>query len=264
MKLSFALFFCMALSEIVSVAQLGVPQPGVARFADRSLRIVRGIPANLIVGRTPVGTAAAASFSDSGGMIAENGKIKLLNARAAVIAEYECADPAPILNVDGPLSTALAWLPTQRTILSWSGTSFSTTSLQAAVLDGQVSAIRRITPEIAELLLVHPDGTVSELTVSLKTGNIFSEDYLPSTHGRTFFQHGWLVSLTPNGLSVDGTSHQEFQLSNKRLAAEDLTIERMSTDWLHISSASTGQDWALYLSVRDMSLSWLPAVRVSQ
>ncbi len=264
MKLSFALFSCIALSEVVSVAQLGVPQPGVARFADRSLRVVRGIPANLIVGRTPVGTAAAASFSNSGGLIAENGQIKLLSPGAAVIAEYECADPAPVLNVDGPLSTALAWLPSQTAILSWTGTSFSKTSLQAAALDGQVSAIRRTAVETAELLLVHPDGTVSEVTISLKTGNIFSEDYLPSAHGRAFLQHSWMVSPTPNGLSVDGTSHHEFQLSDKPLAAADLTIERMSTDWLHISSASTGQNWALYLSTRDMNLSWLPAVRVSQ
>ena len=51
MKLSFALF-SFALGEAGSFAQLGAPQPGIARFSDGSLRVVRGVPANLIIGRT--------------------------------------------------------------------------------------------------------------------------------------------------------------------------------------------------------------------
>lgn len=262
MKLSFALF-CLALGEAGSFAQLRAPQPGIARFSDGSLRVVRGVPANLIVDGPSLGKAAAASFSDSGGLIFENGRVELLSSRGAVIAEFESADPAPVLNVDGPLSSAIAWLPSQKTILSWSGDCFSVSKLGAAVLDGQVSAIRRTSEGTAKLLLMHSDGTVSQMTAALKTGSVLSEDSLPGLQGRTFFQHGWFVSLTPQGLSVDGPSHREFRLGDAN-ALTDLRIERMSSDWLHIFSSRTGQSWALYLSARDMNLSWLPSAGVGQ
>jgi len=45
------------------------------------------------------------------------------------------------------------------------------------------------------------------------------------------------------------------------IAAGDLTIERMSSDWLHIFSASSGEHWALHLTESDLQLSQLPPAR---
>ena len=263
MKLSLALFSFAALIETVLFAQLNAPRAGLARFADQRLRIVRGIPSSLIVDRVPLGTATAASFSDYGGLIAENGNIELVSAAGSLIAVYESAGHAPVLNVDGPLSTALAYLPSTQTLLTWDGTAFAHISLPGVAPQGQVTSIRRGNGETAHLLVSHADASVSEIVVSLRTGNVSGEDYLPGTHGRAFSQHGWTVSTTPYGLTVDGNTHREFRLSEKPLPLGDITVERMSSDWLHIFSAGTGQNWALYLSSSEMSLSWLPAAGVS-
>jgi hypothetical protein len=136
--------------------------------------------------------------------------------------------------------------------------------LQVAGLDGQVTSIRRTRAETAELLIAHADGAVSATGISLRDGTVLGEDYLPGVHGRAFFQQGWIISITPYGLSVDGSNHRELRLSDKPLPPADITIERMSSDWLHVYSAGTGQDWALYLSAREMNLSWLPTVGVSR
>jgi hypothetical protein len=44
------------------------------------------------------------------------------------------------------------------------------------------------------------------------------------------------------------------------IAARDLTIERMSSDWLHIFSSS-GEHWALHLTENDLQLSQMPPAR---
>jgi hypothetical protein len=264
MKLSLALFSFAALIETVSFAQVNAPRAGLARFEDQRLRIVLGIPSSLIVDRVPLGAATAASFSDYGGLIAENGNVELVSSGGTLIAVYQAADPAPVLNVDGPLATALAYLPSTQTLLTSDGTSFSHINLLGVSLQGQVSSIHRGIGETAHLLVSHADNTVSEVIVSLRTGNVSSEDYLPAAHGRALLQHGWMVSTTTYGLTVDGSTHREFRLSEKALPQGDITIERMSSYWLHVFSASTGQHWALYLSASEMSLSWLPPAGVSQ
>jgi hypothetical protein len=87
-----------------------------------------------------------------------------------------------------------------------------------------------------------------------------SADLVPSARGRAFIQCSFVLSEDKQGLVVESANgvRREITLARNALPAGDLTLERMSTDWLHISSASTGQHWALYLNSQNLHLSALP------
>jgi hypothetical protein len=69
--------------------------------------------------------------------------------------------------------------------------------------------------------------------------------------------------LSQNGRGLMGElpdgNRQTVELSKDPLPAGDLTVERMSTDWLHVSSRSKRTDWAVYLSAGKTSVSRLPS-----
>ncbi|HEY3936826.1 MAG TPA: hypothetical protein VGL97_05325 [Bryobacteraceae bacterium] len=254
------LFAFLALAALLS-AQVNSPRAGVARFADGTIRTVLGLPANLLVSATPLAYADFASFSDAGGLVSRNGLIRLLGPDGSPVAEYASGETAPLLNIDGPLSTTIAWLPSQHALLHWTGHSFSLTEVNISSLGGEATSVQTFGSDQARLLVTHPNASVSAITLSLETGNVVSSDILPAAHGRAFAQHSFVVCENPQGLVVespDGLS-RTVPLSAAGLPAGDLTIERMSSDWLHVSSASTGHDWVLFLNRTNLHLSVLPA-----
>jgi hypothetical protein len=261
MKPLFAFFILAALLP----AQVNSPRLGVARFADGTIRAVHGLPANLLVSATPLASEDFVSFSDAGGLVSRNGLIFLLGPDASPMAGYASTETAPLLNIDGPLATAIAWLPSQHALLHWNGNSFSLTEVNGGSLGGEVTFVQVFGPAQARLFVTHPDSSVSAITLSLETGNIVSSDILPGVRGRAFAQHAFLVFESPQGLAVESTGgyHRIVPLTAAGLPAGDLTIERMSSDWLHVSSASTGQNWVLYLNATNLHLSILPAPPVS-
>ncbi|HEY1214127.1 MAG TPA: hypothetical protein VGE93_10900, partial [Bryobacteraceae bacterium] len=60
---------------------------------------------------------------------------------------------------------------------------------------------------------------------------------------------------------ADGFEVQSADGSTRtlRVTAPDIRIERISGDWLHLSSASRHRDWALLLNEKELQLSELPA-----
>jgi hypothetical protein len=85
---------------------------------------------------------------------------------------------------------------------------------------------------------------------------VISIDHLPGVTGPAFQQYSFVVSHDANGLHVTAANGAVRTLP---LAAPDLKIERMSSDWLHLLSPSTGQDWVLHLNATALQLSQLPA-----
>jgi hypothetical protein len=249
-----------ALVAPLLLAQVSVPQVGVARFRDGALHAVRGLPSNFVVTSAPLASASQASFSDAGGLIARDGVIWLLAADATPIASYTAAESSPILNMDGPASSAIAWLPSSHSLLQWNGHVFALTEIDAAALAGEVTSLRLLNPTTARLLVTHSDSTVSAVLVSLKTGNVVDSQIVPGLTGPAFLQGGFLLGFSPNGLCVEALdgSHRLLSLTQNRLPAGDLSIERMSSDWLHVSSSSTDLHWALHLSSTELHLSLLP------
>ena len=109
---------------------------------------------------TLVTRANSVSFSDSGGLVSRAGKIDLVDANAKVIASFASDEAAPVLNMDGALTTAIAWLPSSHSILYWNGKDFAHAE---ANLAGEVTGIQVTEPDKARLLIRQTNGASRRL-----------------------------------------------------------------------------------------------------
>ena len=236
-------------------AQVDTPNVGVARYSDGSVHSVFGLHANLIVGKQATGPADAISFSNSAGLISKNGRIQLFGPGLKLVTEYDSEETAPLLNVDDDLNTAIAWLPAHHALLRWTGKAFELKEVSPGSFAGQVSSVRLQNPQTAALLVTGSEGAVSEAAVSLETGNLVSFNILPGVTGPAYFQCSYLVFHDERGLEI---ASRDGAVRTLPLPENDLAFERMSSDWLHISSLRTGQSWILHLSSTKLELSELP------
>lgn len=250
---SFALPLCLAGGLF---AEVNAPKLGIARYADRTAYSIYGLESNLLVNAQLLSSADTLSFSDSGGLVAIGGRIQLMTLDGAPVGEYESTEAAPVLNIDGALTTAIAWLPSLERLVYWNGSAFVVTQLVNPDMPGKVSSVQASGTTAAKLLANDQHGNVFAISVSLETGQVLSVDLLPGVKGPAFQQYSFVVSHDANGLHVTGANGVVRTLP---LTAPDLTFERMSSDWLHLASATTGQDWALHLSPGTLHLSQLPA-----
>jgi hypothetical protein len=250
MKPQLGLFLLAA----VLPAQVSAPRVGFARFAG-GVHAVSGLPANFVVADLPIARADRVSFSDSGGLLARNSEIDLMDANAQVIASFASSEAAPLLNVDGALTTAIAWLPSSHSILHWDGKSFALTK---TTFGGEITALQFSEPDKARLLVRQADASLSVAIVSLQTGQVVDSQTVPGMQGHAFAQHSFLVAANSKTLVVESANGQRRVLP---LVAPDITIERMSSDWLHIFSVSSGEHWALHLTQTDLQLSRMPPAR---
>ncbi len=237
-------------------AQLSAPRIGVVRYANHTVRVVYGVPSNFVIADQMLDSADAISFSNSGGLVAKDGKIQIFaSGQSTALSEYTSADSAPVLNLDVELTTAVAWLPASHVLLHWTGQSFAATNVIPGVITGAVSSLRLSGPDKVELLATQSGGEVLKVSISLQTGNPISSDVLPGVQGPAFLQSNFVVFHDDQGLEIESANGLRHTLP---MPAADLAAERMSNDWLHISSASTKQDWALHLSNTALDLSALP------
>ncbi len=242
-------------------AQPKAPKPGIARYADGTVRQIYGLEANFAVGEQVSPASDAISFSDSGGLIAKAGHIQLVAVDGSIISAYDSGETSALLNVDGALTTAIAWLPGQHALVRWSGKSFILIEAHGIDSSGVVSSVRKASANIAKLLITGPSGDVCEATVSLETGELISLDSVPGIKGPAFQQHSFVISHDQQGLEIQSADGSVRMIP---LSANDLTFERMSSDWVHVSSASSKQHWALHLTGDVLTLSELPALPVAQ
>jgi hypothetical protein len=257
----FAICGCapLLLSGLLN-AQLSVPKLGFARFSDGSIHAVHGLAANLIVDPRPSSAADGASFSDFGGLASANGLIQIMDADGVVLREYESGETQPILNMDSSLQSAVAWLPSRHLLLGWDGAAFTKTAVDDSSFGGKVAFVKLASGKVVELFVERADSSVAKVSVSLTAGRVMSSDAQPGGHGAVFVQQDWVLSQSGRGLTAElpNGNRQAIELSKEPLPADDLTIERMSNDWLHISSRSTGTHWAVYWTSANTSVSLLP------
>jgi hypothetical protein len=239
-------------------AQVSPPELGVVRYADKTVRPLYGVEANLLVGKQIVRTADAASFSDFGGLLAVNGHIQLVSRHGSVLSEYDAGEREPLLNIDGDLTTAVAYLPSREALLHWSGTSFVLTQLGTGSFSGRATSVQMHGAHVAKLLATTSDGNVSEITISLDTKQITSVKFLPGIQGPAFLHHAFVIFHDKQGLEVETPDGIRRTVP---IAAMDLAVERMSSDWLHLTSPSTNESWALHLNNTALQLSEMPVPR---
>ncbi len=252
---AFFFFLPLVLLAPSVEGQLRAPKIGMVRYSDSSVHGVLGLFNNFIVSREVLGLADAISFSDEGGLLAKNGHIQLLAADGKPLAEFESGESAPVLNVDGDLTTAIAWLPTRHSLLHWNGKSFALIETNSPLLS-RVTAVRAESAEVATLLVLEDGGTVSAATVSLESGNLLALNLLPGVQGTALEQHSFFLFEDEAGLEIQGPNSAVRTIP---IHAPDLTFERVSSDWLHLASPSTKQDWLLHLNRSTLAISQLPA-----
>ncbi len=255
--LSMVVPVCLA---ITLQAQMTQPTVGIARYADGTVRKIFGLEANFIAGPPIMPVADAISFSDFGGLVSTGGHIQLIRADGSVAAEYDSGEALPLLNVDGKLTSAIAWLPSHEALLHWNGKSFVQTQVAGGSVSGKISCVRKSGTDLAKMLVTDGNGDVSEATISLDTGNLTSLDPLPGVRGAAFQQHSFVVFRDAEGLKIEAA---DGSVRAMPFAATDLSVERMSSDWLHLSSASANRDWALHLNSSGLNLSELPRPAVT-
>lgn len=240
--------------------QIHAPRPGLARYPDGYIASVYGVPGSFVLRNSSFAPADAASFSDSCGLNSSNGLILLLGQNGVVAGQYDSQEPAPLLSITGDFSTALAWLPSRRAVLYWTGKKFTSLELGDALPQGIVTSIVAAATKQAEILITQANGAVLRCLVSLANGNVVSCDLLPGVTGPAFEQQGFLVFEDGRGLEVQD---QTGNIRTFAATASDLQFQRMSSGWLHLYSTRTGQHWALHLGA-DLSLTSLPAAHPVQ
>ena len=237
-------------------AQVSAPKIGMAKYSDGTVWAILGLPSNLILGNESLSYADAISFSDFGGLVSSHGQIQLLGPDLHVVGEYDSSEAAPVLNVDGGLTSAIAWLPSESKLLHWDGKSFIATETSSSLFPGRVSSVRLENNSLAKLLVVQSDQSVAEVTISLDKGNLLGIAVVPGVSGPAIQEPGFVLFQDEQGLEIESASGELHTLA---LPAHDLTIERMSSDWLHLASPSSKRNWALHMTGSQFDLSVLPA-----
>ena len=260
MKLRIVLSLALLVCPAALVAQLSVPKVGVARYADHTVRGVNGLEANLLVDSQILSSADAVSFSDAGGLLSTAGRIQLLTIQGATVGELNSGESSPVLNIDSSLTTAIAWLPSRRSLAYWNGKSFVEIEVNGVEIPGEVTSVQAVTPTVARLLANDARGNAFQASVSLETGSVISLALLPGVKGPAFQQSGFIVSQGPNGLEIQAPNGPVRTLP---LSAPSIKFERMSSEWVHIASPATHRDWALHLTGNALQLSILPMPETS-
>jgi hypothetical protein len=246
-----SLLLPICVSALLS-AQVRTPHAGFVRYDDGTVREAQGIQASFVLGNPVATSVDAASFSDVGGMISGQGVIRLLGPSGLEIGEEQTGESHPILNIERDLSGAIAWLPSAQAILRWDGTSFRKTTLTGPVA-GEVTSLR-VVGHTAELL-VWNESAVSTVTISLDSGDQVSDRLIPDVTGPAIQIKGYLVYCREGDIEFSSADGLRRTVA---MPAPDLTVERMSSNWLHLDSRSTRRHWALHVTETGLELSELP------
>jgi hypothetical protein len=126
-----------------------------------------------------------------------------------------------------------------------------------ADLDGTVTDLQSSGARQARLIVEHQDGSVSAATISLRTGNLVSSEILPGVQGYAFGQGFFVLYLTGKELVADNLRGYRRSVP---MAATDVTMQRMSDNWLQVYSPSLHRNWALHITQSELSLSELPGL----
>ena len=210
--------------------RLSTPRIGEVRLSDGSIRRVVGSPGGFVLGSPLIRGALSASFSDKGGIVALANKLVILDHLVNPIGEEPVEGPA-IVNVSGDPTTAIAWIAKNSTLVFWSGTSFTSVTAQG-VPNGNVWAIRRSGNQA--VLMVDEQ----QVTVSAATGNLIDCHPVPGIRPTAVAQ--------ATGQNID-----------------DLTIEQMSDQYLHVFSRVDARTWVVTAN-GDGRLWELPSAKANQ
>ncbi len=262
MKRCYVTTLLSALSAACLYGLIGAPSPGFVRYGGLPIQKIYGVSGNLVLAGASFGAADASSFSDTGALIAANGRIKLIRLDGSEIAEYRYpSGAAPLLGIDPNSSGALAWLSASGSLLWWDGKTFTTIPVDSSAFDGRINCVSLVSENIARFLVAHPEGGVSAgvstVDIALPAGNIVSSDLLPGVQSPAFQFGSRLIWSDERGLEIEIRGGAQHTLP---APTGGFTAEQMSSQWVHLYFPSNKTHWALHLGGSEPSLSRLPGL----
>jgi hypothetical protein len=265
MRYSFATFIFVLLSCFatlqalcgpVAASQLSAPRVGVVRYTSGGVYLLYGLPGSYVIGPRVLDGADSVSFSERGGLMVRKGSLSLLRSDLSTAGMLETGESNPLLGMDGDLTTAIAWLPSSQKLAYWNGQAFASVSVPDLSREGSVSFVSKRDSKTAVLLLHSPDGFVSEASVSLETGQVTSVTAIAGAHGPSFRHQDFVLFLDNHELVIATPANGNAK--RLALAADDVRVERVSSDCLHLWSLATKRDWLLHFRSNDFDLAELP------
>lgn len=243
-------------SGIAAASQLSSPRVGVVRYADGGLYVIYGLPGSYVVGPRMLDGVDEASFSSQGGLVARQGSITLLNPDFSTAGTFAAGDSKPVLNIEGDLKTAIAWLPSAQKLVHWKEQEFVSVSAPDVLREGDVTSLSKRDDRTALVLLHSANGSVSEAAVSLETGQLISVIPVGNAHGRAFRQKSFVLFEDKGELVM--TNPLSGDNRRTAIAGNSFEVERASTDGLHVKSKADQRDWILHFREDGFDISELP------
>ncbi len=250
----------LILSTVFAYGAVTDPTIGIIRYANGAVAALYGVHGNYIARQTALGSARALSFSEAGGLVANGRGISLLTPALSTVSSFESTEPAPVLSIGDTSDSALAWLPSRKAILHWTGTNWAVTPAITQLPDAEILSIVLENPNTAAMLLKLADGTVSKALVSLPTGELLSLLTETGVTGSAFEFRDWILFANGNQLKLQKSDGTSKLLSLHANISGDLQFERVSADDIHIFTATPSGDWLLHFGNGTVDLTELPAL----
>jgi hypothetical protein len=259
---AFVLLSCFATLQILcgqvaATHQLSAPRVGVIRYASGDVYLLYGLPGNYVIGPRVRDRVDALSFSERGGLAARQGSLMLLRPDFSTTASLQTGESSPVLGLDSDLTTAIAWLPSAQKLAHWNGQAFVSVSVPDILREGEVSLVSKRDDKTAVLTLHSVEGTVTEVTISLETGQVLSVTTIAGAHGPSYRYQSFVLCTIDHHLAM--VIPADSNIKKLPLIADDWEFEQASSDCLHLRSKATRRDWLLHFHNGGFDLTELPA-----
>src|SRR5690348_327026 len=249
----------VALAAMAAPLPLRAPQIGVIRDAAHNLRPVYGFSGNLITGDPlPIKGVLAASFSDQAGIVLTPDAVKLVTLSGEERGSYSTEETEPVLSITGPAETAVAWLPSERTLVRWNGTAFTELPVSASDASGPVVALVMKSADSIDLFIKNQTQGVEQLRISLKGDSANRVTTYTDASSQAIATTQAVVFPSRDGLKI---APEAGPVESIALPNSDVTLEKAAPEWVHVSSPQNHRDWMLHVDRSQPTLSELPAVQ---
>lgn len=245
---------CTASMPLLS--QINTPKAGVVRYRSGAVHPVFGLGSSWVVRSPFVRSAVAVAFSDQFGLIADGASLSLLKEDFSPLAKISCVESHPVLGIGDSADTAVAWLPSRNSVITFDGRTFISTPISGLEPGAQVTSVLKNGNEV-RLLQMRPDGSVFTTEISLTTSQVTTSKEIGEARGPAAFHLGYICSVYENKLhltSFDGNGTLDFPLDAKTPA-----FEQASSKSLHITSPGDNRNWIVYAENGHIALAELPA-----
>ena len=253
-------FVLIAFSTAITAGAITDPLVGLVRYTNGVVATVYGVSGSYVTRQITSESANGLSFSKAGGILATADALELISSSLTTISRFDTAESAPLVSMGETEDSALAWLPSRRSIVHWTGTDWTVSPEVAQLPSNNVSSISFETQTTASLLVRMPDDSVAKALVSLKTGEMLSLTLQPGVINNAFAFRDWIICARGNRLDLQKADGTEKLIPLGATGVHTVQFERAGTNDVHIYTSQPVRDWMLHFGNETLSLTELPAL----